>query len=122
MKSLVSVLLSLLLLSFSATQSYAYYWAAAAGTNGLPLVAYNYPSLSGATSSVLHRCEQDGLGDCKVVASGTSGCFAAAATSANPPRRGYGTATRKFDAGGKALAACQALKAGKCQIIYMDCP
>jgi len=122
MKLLSSLVLSLVIVAVTATQSYALYWAAAAGTTGFPLVAYNYPSMSGATTSALHRCGADGLGDCKIVASGTSGCFAAAANGANPPRRAYATATRKFDAESKALAACAALHAGKCQTVYLGCP
>jgi len=120
MKLLSSLVLSLLIVAVTATQSYAA-WAVAMGTDGLPTVSRAWSSVGTAQSDALSGCTKEGYKNCKIVASGMSGCLALANTGTTHTRWGVGQATRKYDADGKALANCKALKAGPCALVHDFC-
>lgn len=120
MKLLSSLVLSLLLVAFTATQSHAA-WAVAMGTDSLPVVSRAFSSVGGAQADVLSACSKQGYKNCKIVASGLSGCLALANTGPTRTRWGVGQAVRKFDADARALANCKALKAGACQVVHDFC-
>ena len=116
-----SLTLLLCVLVFAATVGEAHaFWAAVVGDTGDVIYAQTYPSRDSAEFSAMHRCQSLGLANCKVVGSGVSNCFGAASNGAAAPRWGFGIDSRRLTAAGKALAACQALKAGQCHVAFLS--
>lgn len=115
-----ALLLSLLVLTLSANQSFAA-WAVAQGATGNPTFGFGYYALAEAKAHALRLCTQDGFKSCKIVETGYTDCLATAnSTDKANSHWGIGKAPTKAAADKLALAKCDG-RHGKCVITYDHC-
>jgi hypothetical protein len=106
--------------SIAATSASQAAWAIAQSDNGEPIVARQCATEEEAKNNALEGCAKR-TQNCEIVANDWEGCVAIANNGTKGTKWGFGQSHSKPRARTAALASCDAVAGGQCEITHEFC-